>query len=184
MKREQLKKLELSDEQIDKIMAMHGEDVEAQKSKITTAEAEAKTAREQLEEANKQIESFKGMDIEGVKKTADEWKQKAEQAQKDADAQVAKIRFDIALEKELKEYKVKDPSDVIPHLKADMLKLGEDGKFIGLKEQVEPLKTSKDYLFASDEKTPVIVTGGQNHSIIGDKIGDAIRTGAGLTPPK
>lgn len=64
MKREFLKELGLTDEQIDFIMAENGKDVEAVKAKTTTAEA------------GKQIEAFKGMDIEGVKKSADEWKAK------------------------------------------------------------------------------------------------------------
>lgn len=36
MKREDLKKLELSDEAIDAIMALHGKDIEAQKNALTT----------------------------------------------------------------------------------------------------------------------------------------------------
>jgi predicted phage tail protein len=180
MKRDDLKKLDLSDEAIDKIMAMNGADIEKHKETAATAKAEVEAIKGQLTEANTQIESFKGMNIDQIKASADEWKTKAEQAQADATAQVAKIRFDIALEKELKEWKVKDPSDVIPHLKADMLKLGEDGKFIGLKEQIEPLKTSKDYLFTDATEPPKIVTGGQSQSVIGDNIITAARAAAGL----
>lgn len=180
MKREDLKALELSDEAIDKIMALHGKDIESHKQAVTTAETERDALKGQLDEAAKQIESFKGMDIEGVKKSADEWKAAAEQAKKDAAAQVEKIKFDHALEKELKEWKVKDPGDVIPHLKPEMLKLGEDGKFIGLKEQIEPLKSTKDYLFSDTKEPPRIVTGGNNQPVNMDAVTAAARTAAGL----
>jgi len=184
MKREDLKALGIDDEgKIDAIMALNGKAIENHKGAAQTAQSENETLKTQLTEANKQIEGFKGMDIEGVKKAADDWKAKAEQAQKDATDQLAKFKFDAALEKELKEtYKVKDPRDVIPHLKADMLKLDE-GKFIGLKEQIEPLQTAKDYLFKSDAPPPVIVKGGNSQSVLSDAMSDAARKAAGLPTP-
>ena len=39
------------------------------------------STEKQLSEANTTIQSFKDMDIEGIKKSADDWKQKAEQAE-------------------------------------------------------------------------------------------------------
>ncbi len=39
------------------------------------------STEKQLAEANTTIQSFKDMDIEGIKKSADDWKQKAEQAE-------------------------------------------------------------------------------------------------------
>ncbi len=48
------------------------------KEKFDTKETELKNINIQLTEANKQIESFKGMDVEGIKKAADDWKTKYE----------------------------------------------------------------------------------------------------------
>jgi hypothetical protein len=101
---------------------------------------------------------------------------------------VAALKFDHALEGELKAARAKDPADIVPHLKRDMLKLGEDGKLIGLKEQLDPLVESKSYLFDQDEEEdeegteeePQIVLGGHSRSVIGDSIVDAARKGAGL----
>lgn len=180
MKREDLKALELSDEVIESVMKLHGQTVEKFKTDLTTLRTEADTLKSQLAEADKQIESFKGLDIEGVQKAADEWKAKAEQAQQEAAAKVESLKFDYALEKGLGEYKVKDPADVLPLLKRDMLKLGEDGAVIGLKEQVEPLKTSKPYLFVDDTPQPRIVAGGQKPSVTNDALVSAARKAAGL----
>lgn len=70
MKREYLKSLELSEEIIDKIMDENGKDVEAVKNKY----ADYDNIKVQLKEANKQIENFKNMDIDKIKKAADDWK--------------------------------------------------------------------------------------------------------------
>jgi hypothetical protein len=87
MNKEDLKKLGLTDDAvIDQIIVLHGKDIEGHKAKITTAQTELDGVKKQLTDANAQIESFKGMDIEGVKKSADEWKTKAEQAQAEAAA--------------------------------------------------------------------------------------------------
>jgi hypothetical protein len=177
MKREELKAKGFTDEQIDYVMAEYGKVVEGHKTKLSTVETELDGLKAQLTEASKQIEAFKGMNIDQIKASADEWKTKAEQAE----AGRAADRFDHALEAALKEFKVKDPADILPHLKKDALKLNEDGKtFIGLKEQVEPLQASKDYLFASDEQTPVIVKGGTSQSVLGDPFEAAMRRGAQL----
>ena len=72
MKREYLKSLELSEEIIDKIMDENGKDVEAVKNKY----ADYDNIKVQLKEANKQIENFKKMDIDKIKKAADDWKKK------------------------------------------------------------------------------------------------------------
>lgn len=60
MKREFLKSIEgLTDETIDKIMAEHGKDVEALKSKITAAEAEAQKSKENLAQYEAEIGELK-----------------------------------------------------------------------------------------------------------------------------
>jgi dsDNA-specific endonuclease/ATPase MutS2 len=185
MNKRDLEKLGVTDEAlIDQIIVLHGKGIEAQKKAAEDALAEATGLKNQLTEANTAIDGFKKLNPEGLQKAVDDYKVAAEKAKKDAADQIASIKFDHALEKELKEAKAKDPYDVIPHLKKDMLKLGEDGKFIGLTEQLEPLKISKDYLFNSDTPTPKVVLGGQSKSVLSDAMTDAIRKGAGLPPLK
>ena len=49
MKREELKQIaELTDEQLDKIMAINGADVEKAKAKVTALEADLKEAKETI----------------------------------------------------------------------------------------------------------------------------------------
>ena len=187
MKREDLKALGLTDEtQIDAIMAAHGRDVEKFKASVDTAKAETDGLKAQLTEANTQIESFKGMDVEGVRKSADDWKAKAEQAEKDRDAGILKVKQERALDRDLeKKYSVKDLIAVKAHLKSDDLKYVEkDDAFIGLEEQIKPIKEGYSNYFSDTKPAPQIVTGGNNQSVITDAMVEAARQGAKLPAAK
>lgn len=180
MQRNELEKLGLEKEAIDQIMALHGRDIEANKAKVSAAEAERDGLKSQLDEAAKAIEGFKALDIEGVKKSADEWKAKAEQAQKDAEKQVYQVRYESALSDALKASKAKNVKAVRALLNEADLKLTDDG-LVGLKEQLEKVKPENDYLFESDVTTPKIVSGGGNKPIVNqDAVVIAARKAAGL----
>lgn len=183
MKKEDLTKLGLTDEAlIEQVIILHGKDIESHKTKITTAQAEAESLKKQLGDANAQIESFKGMDIEGVKKSADEWKTKAEQAQAEAIKQVNALKFEHALDGALSGAKAKNGKAVKALLDLNNLKLNEtDGSIIGLEDQLKKVKESNDYLFDSENPTPKIVTGGNNKSVITDSVVLAARKAAGLS---
>ena len=184
MKREILKELlgdQASDELIDKIMAEHGKGIEKFKTDLSAAQQQLEGVTNQLSEANKQIESFKGMDIEGVKKSADEWKSKAEQAAQDAADQVNKLKFDHALESALIASKAKNPKAVTALLNKETLHLVEDGSISGLKEQLEAVQKDNDYLFESEAPEPKIVLSANNQTTISDPVIFAARKAAGLT---
>jgi len=188
MKREDLKKLlgeGATDELVDKIMAEHGKDVEKHKTDLATITTERDGLKTQLSEASKQIEGFKGMDIEGVKKSADEWKAKAEQAEQTAQAELAKLKFDHALDGALAGAKSKNNKAVRALLDTELLKLNDaDGSIVGLKDQLDKIKTENDYLFESDTPAPKIVAGGNSKTILTDPILAAARRAAGLPEPK
>jgi len=182
MKREELKAMGLTDEQIDKIMGLNGQDIEKHKTAAETVKTELEGVKAQLTEAGKAIEGFKAMNIDQVKASADDWKAKAEQAQKDADARVQALQFDHALDGALTGAKAKNARAVRALLNTDGLKLQNDGSILGLKDQLEKIKADNDYLFESETPTPTIVTGGTNQSVLGDPFMSAMRKGAGLAP--
>jgi hypothetical protein len=101
MKREDLKKLlgeSATDELIDKIMAEHGKDVEKSKSDLAAVTTERDGLKSQLTEAGKTIDGFKKLEPEKLQAAVDEWKAKAEQAEQTAQAELAKLKFDHALD--------------------------------------------------------------------------------------
>ena len=60
MKREELKQIaELTDEQLDKIMAINGADVEKVKAKVTALEADLKEGKETIDKTNAEFEALK-----------------------------------------------------------------------------------------------------------------------------
>lgn len=183
MKREDLTKLGLTDDAvIDKIMALHGADIEAHKTKLTAVEAERDGLRTQLTEASQTIDGFKALNIDQIKAAADEWKAKAEQTAKDAAAQVSALKFDHALDGALTGAKAKNLKAVKALLQLDALKLNEaDGSILGLKEQLEKVQSENDYLFTSDTPDPTLTLGGGNKPITQMSTFEAAaRRGAGL----
>ena len=146
MTEKQLQELGLSEEQIPKVLELKGKAIATFETENTTLTAKLEGLTTQLADANKQIETFGKMDFEGMKKAADDYKAAAKKSQEDADAKIAAMQFDYALERELTGAKARDPKVVTPLLKRDALKYA-DGSISGLKEQLEELTKSHDYLF-------------------------------------
>ena len=69
MKTEDLKALGLTDEQVQRVFAMNGEEMNGLKANVDTLKAERDAARTQLADANKKLEGYDP-----------EWKTKADQA--------------------------------------------------------------------------------------------------------
>lgn len=180
MKREDLIKLGVAEDLIDKIMAENGKDIEKHKTAATTAQTELDGLKKQLTDANTAIEGFKKLDVDGIKAAADEWKAKAEQAQAEATAQVAKLKFDHALDGALSGAKARNATTVKALLKLDDLKLAEDGSIIGLDDQLKKVKDANDYLFESDKPAPQVVAGASNQSVNGDSFLAAALRGGGF----
>ena len=113
-------------EEIDKqISAEIGKGFVAKADFNAAKEAQRGTA-EQLAAANKELEEYKGMDIEGLRKSAADWQAKAEQAEKDADARVAAFQFDAKLDHAITAAR------------------GRNGKAIRALLDLDALRTSKD----------------------------------------
>lgn len=108
--------------------------------KYKALETKVTGLEEQLRAANTKLEGYDP-----------EWKTKAEQAAKDAEARVAAVQFDTALEAALSAAKAKNPKTVKALLNMDGLKLS-DGQIIGLKEQLESIQKDNDFLFEGEQQ--------------------------------
>ena len=177
MKTEFLKSLNLSQEVIDKIMAENGKDIAVEQKKAEkiiqerdSYKLKAESLETQVNDANTEIQKFKDMDIDGIKKAADDWKETAEKAKADADKQISQMKFDYALSAALTGAKAKNAKAVKALLDMDGLKFN-DGKIVGLDEQLAQIKADNDYLFESDEPAPEFVKGtnGGSGSVGGKK---------------
>ena len=147
MKREYLEKLGLDKETIDKIMAENGKDIESEKSKVAEKEQELETIRENLTKANETIESYKGMNIEEVQKSADDWKTKYEGMEQE----LTNVKNNSRLEKEIAGFNTID-SDVLLKLINQEDLVYKDDKIHGLEDQITKIKEGKPYLFEAEKQ--------------------------------
>lgn len=187
MKRDFLKGLGLDDSIIDQIMDENGKDIQREKNAVNKVnqdlekyKAENEGLKTQLNEANTQIQSFKEMDIDGIKASAEEWKTKYETDTKALNEKIAAKDYDYAIKDFMSNYKFIDDDvkeTVINKFKAKEFKL-EEGKFLGGEEFMKEYKENHKSLFIPDEPQdpiPEIVkpTGGSNPPGEGNKFGFA-----------
>jgi hypothetical protein len=167
----------LTKEIIDAIMAENGKDIEAAKKPF----ADYEDIKGQLTEANKTIEGFKAMDIDGIKKAADEWKAKAEKAEQDAAAKIADMEFNSLLDTSITTAKGRNAKALRGLLDVDTLKASKN-QTEDIKAALDKLKESDGYLFEDTETPPPYAggTGGASFPPKGDPAVNAIRAAAGL----
>lgn len=148
MKREELKKLGLSDEQVDAVMAQHGQTVQSLNTQIATLQQSETELKNQV---SKNAEDLKKLhkdnsDNEELKKQLKELqKENAAQEEKYQES-LTKVQRDSALSALLAEAKVKNPKAVAALLDDEKI-VFKDGELSGAKEQIESLQKSDAYLF-------------------------------------
>ncbi len=140
MKTEELKALGLNDEQVQKVFAMNGADIERKNQTIATLTAERDTARTQLGEANKKLEGYDP-----------DWKTKSENAARQARQQVEALQSDFAAQSAVSGLKFSSESAkkaFLADLKAKKLTL-QEGKLLGFDDFLADYRKTDPGAFAS-----------------------------------
>lgn len=140
------------------------------KDKFEAKETEITDLKQQLDNANKQIDDFKEMDIDSIKKTADDYKQKFEQAQKEADTKIKEMQYDSDLTEYMKTLKINDEvhaENLKKMIKEKNLPF-ENGKLIGGDDVVNMYKEKYPSVFKAEEDIPNISasTPGTNQNLV------------------
>lgn len=145
-----------TEEMDKKISDQIGKDFVARSDFNATNEAK-KQLESQIKERDKQLSELKKLDAESLQAKVAELETANAEAKKQADAAIAKLKMDYAVETALSKANVMQNKAVIPFLDMDAVKLSEDGTLTGLSEQLEKLKTSEDtkFLFRQEEKPQV-----------------------------
>ena len=189
MKREYLKALDigggahLSDEIIEQIMSEQGKHDGELQATITSLTTERDGLKTQLSDANTAIQSYKDMDIDGIKQVAADWETKYNtdtQALKD---QLKGVQYNHAVESAVSGIKFTSASAkkaFVSDLTAKGLTL-QDGKLLGLDDFTKGYKESDPGAFAPDEPTPTITVGGGQKTQIGSTFDAELRKAFGLT---
>ena len=188
MKREDIKNLlpDISKENLDAIMDLHSADVGTHKNSVTALTTERDQLKEQLAEANKQIQSYKDMDVDGIKKSAADWEAKHAADTKALQDKLDAANYGFGVERAVAGLKFSSTAaknQFVADLTAKKLPL-QEGKLLGLDDYVKTYREKDPGAFVpeNDEKTPVAVKGGSGGPTLGSDA--ALRAAFGLPAEK
>lgn len=156
MTRAELEALGLTKEQIDSVIGINGNDIEKVKTKLTEAEKEADTLKEQIKDRDKQLNDLKNSkeDLDGLKSQIETLQKDNKAKDEQYKAEIRNLKVSSAVDAALTGAKAKNHTAVKALLKdLDKAELLEDGTVKGLKEQIEALTKADDSKFLFDIET-------------------------------
>lgn len=145
MNRETLKALELSDEQIDKVMAEHGKSVSDKQSQIDEINNKVKELENDKESLSKQVTALekKANDYNSLEEKNNQLQEEI----KDYKVKVATNDLDKQILKEVSK-DAHDPDDVFLFIDKDKFNRDEEtGEITNFNDVMQELRSSKAYLF-------------------------------------
>lgn len=149
MKRDELKELGLTDEQIDAVMRVHGQEIQAEQAK--TAEALQRTT-----DAENKLKAFDGVDIDALNKEIDELK-----------AEKASYLFNGKIKDAIQTAGGRSVKAISALLDIDALKALTEGQDEAIAKAVADAKEQNSWAFTTaetkPEATPVTVKTGDEH---------------------
>lgn len=152
MKTEELKAQGLTEEQISFVMAENGKDLKKLQKENDNLSADRDTWKEKAEAAETTLKGFEGVDLETMQKELSDWKQKATEAEKNAQAQLYERDFADALKTEFEGIKFSSDAAkraIMAEVKKADLKL-KDGKILGLNDLLSQMKEKDASAFVDD----------------------------------
>ena len=152
MKTEELKAQGLTEEQISFVMAENGKDLKKLQKENDNLTSERDTWKEKAEAAETTLKGFEGVDLETMQKELSDWKQKAADAEKNAQEQLYERDFSDALKTEFEGIKFSSEAAkraIMAEVKAAGLKL-KDGKILGLNVLLSQMKEKDASAFIDD----------------------------------
>lgn len=125
------------------------------KENYTRLQTESSGYKKQLEDANKEIKSYRDMDIDGIKKAAEDWETKYNTDTAVLNQQLATQKKSFAAERFLDTQKIKSPlakKSILADFMSQDMKLKEDGTFEGAEEYMKKMREQYPDDFEPEEK--------------------------------
>lgn len=122
--------------------------------KLGKVETDRDTWKEKAETEETTLKGFEGVDLDTMQKELSDWKKKAEDAEKDAQAKLYERDFSDALKTEFEEIKFSSEAAkraIMSEVKEAGLKL-KDGKILGLNDLITQMKEKDASAFVDDEQ--------------------------------
>ena len=174
MKREELTALQLTEEQVEAVMRLHGQGLTELQNRLEKQNQELAAARQQTQVLQKQLEAGDPAELarqlQNARDEAQSLKDGYEQQLKDKDMHYA-IRSAMP--------DAQDAEIVASLLDVSRIKLEEDGSLTGLAEQLAALRETKPFLFESSHRRPMGIRPAESDGYAGAFTKEQI---AGMTP--
>ena len=168
--REKLLKIGLSNEQMEKIIALHGADIEELKAKsdelINSKTEELNKTNESLQsqiaERDKDLKTLKKQagDNEELSNEFKELQSKYKQDTENLTKELQQTKLNSAVDSALGKAKVRNSKAAKALINMDEVKLNDKGELEGLDDQISSLKKTDGYLFDQGNKEPYQPQGG------------------------
>lgn len=168
MKKEDLVALGLDDEQINGVFKIRGLEIEANKEVLANLEAEKQAAEEakealeiQLKETSKSAVTPEA--LEELNSAKGELEAKLVEMEKEYQGKLKDLEYNHTLTNTLKETNAYDVKAIMPYLNQEELSF-EDGKIVGLDEQLNAVREKHSFLFKQENEPaklnkPQVATG-------------------------
>lgn len=163
MKREELKELELSDEQVDRVMAIHGEDVNQLKAEKKGLEANVSDLQGRMKDRDRQLSDLKANsgDNEALKKRIEELEGENKRALEEYAQNQKSMKIDFAVESALLKRRAKSTKAAKALIDFGKIDVQKDGTVVGLDDQIEEIAKDNGFLFGEDKIMGMPMQGGQ-----------------------
>lgn len=162
MKREELKAMGLTDDQIESVMMAYGKELNPLKEQINSLTSERDSLQQQVVDRDSQLD-----DLHKNAGENDDLKATIKRLQDDNKAAEAKYKNDLAakekgfkIESALRDAKAKNVKAVLSLIDTEKVNVQKDGTLDGLTDQIEAVKKSDSYLFDTENAGQPIKFGG------------------------
>ena len=150
MKKEELQKLGLTEEQINEVFKMNGLDVNGAKSELENAKKELEDYKAQFTSTQAELKKLQELKPEELSKQVSDLNEKLASQKADFEKQIADRNFNDLLAKTVTTAGGREAKAIMPFLDIEALKASKNQE-ADIKTAIETVKSEHDYLFASTE---------------------------------
>lgn len=150
MKKEELQKLGLTEEQINEVFKMNGLDVNGAKGELENAKKELENYKSQFTSTQAELKKLQELKPEELSKQVSDLNEKLATQKADFEKQIADRNFNDLLTKSVATAGGREAKAIIPFLDVEALKASKNQE-ADIKSAIEAVKGEHDYLFASTE---------------------------------
>lgn len=153
MKREELRDLGLSDEQVSEVMGMHSAELNDVRADLQDATSERDQFKKQLDTNNEELTKLRGnaKDNETLQKQLDDLQGKFDQSKQDRENTIKTLKLNNAVDLAVAKSHARNTKAVKALIDMDKVKMTDDG-LSGLDDQISSLQDSDSYLFEERPK--------------------------------